>query len=53
MPLLAIFSYLYGRGTWLNSEERNDPHFEGYARSLARRMEREAQVPGLLEVLCH
>jgi hypothetical protein len=53
MPLLAIFSYLYGRGTWLNSRERNAPHFEGYARSLTRRMEREAQDPGLLEVLCH
>jgi hypothetical protein len=52
-PLLAIFSYLYGRGTWLNSARRNSPDVEGYARSLARRMDREAQDPGLLEVLCH
>ena len=53
MPLLAIFSYLYGRGTWLHSARRNDPRVEGYARSLARHMDRAAQDPRLLEVLCH
>jgi hypothetical protein len=52
-PVLAIFSYLYGRERWLNSARRNNPHVESYARSLARRMDREAHDPGLLEVLCH
>jgi hypothetical protein len=52
MPLLAILSYLYGRGEWLRSERRHSPHFESYARSLARHMDREARNPHLLEVLC-
>jgi len=52
-PLLATFSCIYGRGTWLNSARRTDPRAQAYARSLARRMEREAQAPSLLEVLCH
>jgi hypothetical protein len=52
MPLLAILSYLYGRGEWLRSERRHSPHFESYARSLARHMDREARNPQLLEVLC-
>jgi aminoglycoside phosphotransferase (APT) family kinase protein len=51
-PLLAILAYLYGRGTWLHSPKRNDPHAESYARSLARHMDRAAQDPQLLEVLC-
>jgi hypothetical protein len=52
-PLLAILSYLYGRGSWLRSVRRNDPHVESYARSLARCMDRMAQDPRLLEALCH
>jgi hypothetical protein len=52
MPLLAILSYLYGRGTWLHSVRRNNPHVESYARSLARHMNRAAQDPRLLGVLC-
>ncbi len=52
MPLLAILSHLYGRGTWLHSTRRNDIHVESYARSLARHMDRAAQEPQLLEVLC-
>jgi len=52
-PLLAILAYLYGRGTWLHSLKRNDPHVESYARSLARHIDRAAQDPQLLEVLCH
>jgi hypothetical protein len=51
MPLLAILSYLYGRGTWLRSPRRNDPHFESYARSLARHIDRASQAPALLEAL--
>jgi hypothetical protein len=53
MPLLAIVSYLYGRGSWLHSVRRNDPDVESYARSLARHMDRAAQDPRLLEALCH
>lgn len=52
MPLLAILSYLYGRGEWLRNERRQSPQFESYARSLARHMDREARNPQLLEVLC-
>src|ERR1700719_456394 len=42
-PLLAVLSCLYGRGYWLASPERDEPHFQGYARSLARYMDRAAQ----------
>lgn len=52
-PLLAIVAYLYGRGTWLRSEQRNDPHVQSYARGLARLMDRAARVPQLTEALCH
>jgi Ser/Thr protein kinase RdoA (MazF antagonist) len=53
MPLLAVAFYLYGRGDWLQSSRRNDPHRQGYARSLARHMDRAARAPQLLEALCH
>ena len=52
-PLLAVLCYLYGRGTWLRSSERNDPHVESHARSLARHMDRATQDSRLLEALCH
>jgi hypothetical protein len=52
MPLLAIYSYLYGRGNWLNSERRFDPHFLSYARSLARYMDSAAQQLIAEEALC-
>jgi hypothetical protein len=52
-PLLAILSYLYGRGTWLQSERRNHPSVQSYARSLARHIDRAAQDKNLLEALCH
>ena len=52
IPLLSILSYFYGRGTWLRSPQRTDPHVESYARSLARHMDRAAQDPELLEALC-
>jgi aminoglycoside phosphotransferase (APT) family kinase protein len=53
MPILGITSYLYGRGTWLNSTRRDDQHFQSYSRSLARYMDRAARAPELLEALCH
>jgi hypothetical protein len=53
VPILAILSYLYGRGTWLHSPRHNNPHVEGYARSLARQLDRAARAPQLLEALCH
>lgn len=53
MPLLAIVSYLYGRGEWLRSTRRDDPQRQSYVRTLARHMNRAAQAPELLEVLCH
>ena len=52
MPILGITSYLYGRGTWLNSTRRDDRHFQSYSRSLARCMDRAARAPELLEALC-
>jgi hypothetical protein len=51
-PLLAVASYLYGRGTWLASSRRDDPELQSYARSLARHMDKAAQEPQLLEALC-
>jgi Phosphotransferase enzyme family len=51
VQLLAIASYLYGRGDWLVSPARSDPHFECYARSLARHIDRVARREELQEVL--
>ena len=50
-PLLAVLSCLYGRGSWLKSSRREDPDFQGYARSLARYMDRAARNPQLLWAL--
>jgi hypothetical protein len=50
-PLLAIFSHLYGRGTWLHSPRRNESQVKSYARSLARHMDRAAQDSSLLEAI--
>jgi hypothetical protein len=52
-PLLSIFAYLYGRGDWLRDSSKITPHFESYARSLARHMDRAAENSDLLEALCH
>lgn len=52
-PIVAVFSHLYGRGTWLNSPLRDLPQLQGYRRSLARYMSRAAQDPDLREALCH
>lgn len=50
-PLLAIFSHLYGRGTWLHSPRRNESQVEVYARSLARHMDCAAKDSSLLEAI--
>jgi hypothetical protein len=52
MPLLAIYSHLVGRGGWMDSARARDPEFQGYARILARIIDREASSPLLLEALC-
>lgn len=51
-PLLAVATYLYGRGDWLHSPRRHDPAFQSYARSLARHMYRAAQATDLMEPSC-
>lgn len=53
MPLLAIYSYLFGRGDWPKRTESASPRFESSARSLARHMDRAAREISLLEALCH
>jgi hypothetical protein len=51
-PLISILSYLYGRGDWLSSPQRHDPSFQGYARSLARHMDRVAASIEFTETSC-
>jgi hypothetical protein len=51
-PLLSIFTYLYGRGDWLEDNTKVTLPFECYARSLARHMDRAAQNPEFREALC-
>lgn len=41
-PLLAVFAYAAGAGTWMQPERLSDPKAAGYLRSLVRRMNREA-----------
>jgi hypothetical protein len=50
--LLSIYTYLYGRGDWLDHLNTTTPRFESYMRSLARHMDRAAQRPELQEALC-
>jgi len=52
-PIVAIASYLYGRGQFLRSTERSEPQFQKHSRSLARHLDRAARKPELLEALCH
>jgi Phosphotransferase enzyme family len=42
MPLLTMVDYLYARGDWLYSSRRDDPSFQGFARTLGRCMDRAA-----------
>ncbi len=51
-PLLAIASYLFGRGAWLTSSHRGDARSLSYARSLARHLDRAAETPEVREALC-
>jgi hypothetical protein len=51
-PVLAIASYLYGKGEWLWSPRRHAPNRQSYARSLARHMDRATRVPALMEAIC-
>jgi hypothetical protein len=52
VPLVSVFSYLYGRGDWLRSSRRNEPVVQSYSRSLARHMDRIASSQQLAETLC-
>jgi hypothetical protein len=42
-PLLAVFAYAVGNDTWRQAASRQEPAAAGYLRSLARRMQSEAQ----------
>jgi hypothetical protein len=52
IPLVAAYSSLYGRGTWLVSPKRHAPAFESFARSMARHMYRALPGSQAMEVLC-
>jgi hypothetical protein len=52
-PLLSLFSYLYGRGDWLSNSRRLEPAMQGYARALARHMDRVVDSEAFREALCH
>jgi hypothetical protein len=51
-PLLAVLSYFYAHGTWLEHPDFEDAHLAGYHRSMARIMERLANENTLMEALC-
>jgi hypothetical protein len=42
MPFVTPAFYLYGRGSWLHSDDRFDPHIQMHARSIARHLDRAA-----------
>jgi hypothetical protein len=50
-PLVSVLSYLCGRGDWLTSRRCQNSWFQGYARGLARHMDRIAQNPELMETI--
>lgn len=52
MPALGILSYLFGRGDWLGSALRNQPRFQGYARTLARYIDRASRMSEFREAIC-
>jgi hypothetical protein len=52
MAFLAAASTLYGRGNWPSGDLRNDARHLGYARSVARYMDRSAREPAFLKALC-
>ena len=51
-PLVAVLSYLHGRGDWLDVSYRSAPPFLSYSRALARQMDKVARRPELQEALC-
>jgi type IV secretory pathway VirB4 component len=51
-PPLAIVSYLCGRDPAFTSPHRSKDFVQSYVRSLARHMDRCAQSPEFMEVLC-
>jgi Transglutaminase-like superfamily len=51
MPVVAGVSALYGRGDWLQSEHRDSPGRQRYARSVARHMDRALRSPQLSDLL--
>jgi hypothetical protein len=52
MAFLATASTLYGRGNWPSGDLRRDTRHLGYARTVARHMDRSAREPAFLEALC-
>ncbi len=52
VPILAIATCLFGRGDWLHSSRRDDPAFQAFTRSLARKMYRLLSVQGVVEAVC-
>lgn len=42
-PLVAVYAYAVGNGTWRDSQRLQNPKLAGYLRSLTRRMQREAR----------
>jgi len=51
-PLVAVLSYLHGRGDWQVVSYRSTPAFLSYSRTLARQMDKVARRPELQEALC-
>lgn len=43
-PLLAIVSYLYGRGDWFDTPASRLPTFQGHARALTRHLNKAVQI---------
>jgi hypothetical protein len=52
MAFLAAASALYGRGNWPSGDLRRDSGRLGYARSIARHMDRSAREPGFMKTMC-
>jgi hypothetical protein len=51
-PVLALATCLIGRGDWLKSTRSCNSEFQGYARSLARKMYSIVNQRGALEAAC-
>jgi hypothetical protein len=52
MAFLAAASALYGRGNWPSVDLRVDSTRLGYARCIARHMDRSAREPAFMKALC-